>query len=149
MRKFGYLAVMRAVGICEAPAGWHKGGGAPPLWPWALGEGAWTTKLPLIVGEWGGPHGVPPSLSKGSVPLPFQGADDDVSHRALSGGPGLSCDQRSWRLFSQCCDTQASAQLPVSQRGAFGCMEPYDGIELQLPVVSLMSSLRCTDAFGT
>lgn len=74
MRKFGWLSVMRAAGICEAPAGWQKGGGAPPLWPWALGEGAWTTKLPLIVGERGGPPGVPPSLSKGSVPVPFQGA---------------------------------------------------------------------------
>lgn len=27
-------------------------------------------------------------------------------------------------------------------------MDPYDGIELQLPVVSLMPSLHCTDAFG-
>lgn len=88
MRKFGCLSVLRAAGICEAPAGWQKGGGAPPLWPWALGEGAWTTKLPLIVGERGGPPGVPPSLSKGSVPLPFTGAGDAG---VLSGGLGLSC----------------------------------------------------------
>lgn len=37
---------------------------------------------------------MPPSLSKGSVPLPLQGASDDGAHRALSGGPGLSCDQQ-------------------------------------------------------
>lgn len=85
---------MRAAGICEAPAGWQKGGGAPPLWPWALGEGAWTTKLPLIVGKGGGPPGVPPSLYKGSVPLLFQGASGEGAHRVLSGRPGLSHDQQ-------------------------------------------------------
>lgn len=62
---------------------------------------------------------------------------------------GLGCPvTRGAGGSSPSVDTQASAQLPVSQRGAFGCMEPCDGIELQLPVVSLMSSLCCTDAFG-
>lgn len=62
---------------------------------------------------------------------------------------GLGCPvTSSWRLLSQDCGTQGSAQLPVSQRGVCGCMEPCDGIELQLPVVSLMPSLPRTDAFG-
>lgn len=64
------------------------------------------------------------------------------------GGLGCPVTSRSWRLLSQGCGTQASAQLPVSQRGASGHMDPYNGIELQLPVVSLMPSLHCTDAFG-
>lgn len=104
--------------------GCQMGGGAPPLWPWALGEGAWTTKLPLIVRERGGPPGVPPSLSKGSLPLPFQGAGDDGAHRALSGVLGYPVTGRSWRLLSQGCGTQVSAQLWVRQRGVLGHTEP-------------------------
>lgn len=68
--------------------------------------------------------------------------------RRYLGGLGCPVTSRSWRLLSQSCGTQASAQLPVSQREASGCVEPCDSIELQLPVVSLMPSLRCTDAFG-
>lgn len=64
------------------------------------------------------------------------------------GGLGCPVASRSRRLLSQGCGTQASAQLPLSQRGASGHMEPRGGIELQLPVVSLMPSLRRTDAFG-
>lgn len=64
------------------------------------------------------------------------------------GGLGCPVTSRSWRLLSQGCGSQASAQLPVSQRGASGRVEPCGGIEPQLPVVSLMPSLCCTDAFG-
>lgn len=64
------------------------------------------------------------------------------------GGLGCPVASRSWRLLSQGCGTQASAQLPLSQRGASGHTEPCGGIELQLLVVSLMPSLRRTDAFG-
>lgn len=131
---------MRAAGIGEAPAGWLKGGGAPPLWPWALGEGAWTTKLPLIVGREGW------TSWSASLPLSPRARCLCPSREPVMmglaghylGGLGCPVTSRSWRLLSQGCGTQASAQLPLSQRGASGHMEPCGGIELQLPVVSLM-----------
>lgn len=64
------------------------------------------------------------------------------------GGLGCPVTSWSWRLLSLGFGTPVSALLLVSQREASGFMEPCDGIELQLPVVSLMPSLRCTDAFG-
>ena len=130
---------MRASGVCGARAGWpasQKGSRAPPLCPWALNEGAWTTKLPLIVGERGGPPGGASLSSKGSVPRLFHGAGDNGGNRALSGRPGLSFPQRGTRGRAEgSCPravapslAQASAQLLVSRRGAPGRAERRGGV---------------------